>query len=341
MTHHTHSLLPSRHILPDTMRRLVLTIMLIAGAIGAYAQNDVQLTQYWAVPTYYNPAFTGSTDYLRIRGGAKLQWIGIHNAPKSFLGTADSPLKIGKKRIGLGVNAMQESLGLFSNMLINVQASYKFKALKGEFSVGIQGGYYNTKFKGSEIYIPDNDDYHESTDTSLPNQDLVGNSFDLSAGISYTHKYFTLGLSGLHLLAPKVKLNIEGSESNDSENYETDLPRALYFTASGNIPLKNTLFELQPSLLVKSDLTDFGAEATLRATYNKFITFGVGYRWKDAISVMVGATFKNFFLGYAYDYPTTAIAKGSSGSHELVAGYQLKLDFSSKNKNKHRSIRIM
>ena len=56
---------------------------------------------------------------------------------------------------------------------------------------------------------------------------------------------------------------------------------------------------------------------------------------------MVGAEFKNFFLGYAYDYPTSAINKASSGSHELVAGYQLKLDFSGKNRNKHRSIRIM
>lgn len=341
MTHHTHSLLPGRHILPDTMRGLVLTIILIAGVIAAYAQNDVQLTQYWAVPTYYNPAFTGSTDYLRIRGGAKLQWIGIHNAPKSFLGTADSPLKIGKKRIGLGVNAMQESLGLFSNMLINVQASYKFKALKGEFSVGIQGGYYNTKFKGSEIYIPDNDDYHESTDTSLPNQDLVGNSFDLSAGISYTHKYFTLGLSGLHLLAPKVKLNIEGSESNDSENYETDLPRALYFTASGNIPLKNTLFELQPSLLVASDFSDFTGEADLRVRYNKMFTLGVGYRWKSALKAELSAEIKNFFLGYAYEYPLSSIAKASSGSHEILAGYRLKIDFSKKNRNKHRSIRLM
>jgi len=51
--------------------------------------------------------------------------------------------------------------------------------------------------------------------------------------------------------------------------------------------------------------------------------------------------YKNFFLGYSYEYPLSAIAKASSGSHEIVAGYQLKLDFSQKNKNRHRSIRIM
>jgi hypothetical protein len=79
----------------------------------------------------------------------------------------------------------------------------------------------------------------------------------------------------------------------------------------------------------------------MRATYNRFLSFGVGYRYKSAISAMVAAEFKNFFIGYAYDYATSAIAKASSGSHELVIGYKLKLNFEDKNRNKHRSIRIM
>ena len=115
----------------------------------------------------------------------------------------------------------------------------------------------------------------------------------------------------------------------------------VYFMGGGNFPIKNTLFELQPSFLVKSDFNMFTAEVSARARYNKFLSFGVGYRWKDAVTVMAGAEFKNFFLGYAYDYPVSAIGKASSGSHEIIAGYQLKLDFSGKNRNKHRSIRIM
>lgn len=305
------------------------------------AQSDPQLTQYWAVPTYFNPAATGDTDFIRIRGGARLQWIGIENAPKSFLATADMPLKIGKQRIGLGIDFSQESLGLFSNLLANVQASYKRNMLKGRLSVGIQIGYYNSAFKGSKVYVPDDDDYHQGADQSIPTTDISGNSIDFSAGVRYTHKYFSVGISGLHLLQPTVKMQVEGSESTESQQFETELTRALYFTADGNIPIKNSLFVLQPSLLVRTNFSDFSADVTARAVYNKFISFGVGYRWNDAVSVMVGAEFKNFFLGYAYDYPLSAIAKGSSGSHEIIAGYQLKLDFSEKNRNKHRSIRIM
>ena len=117
----------SIHRLSGVIRLLPALIIYIVCALSATAQSDMMLTQNWAVPTLYNPAATGSTDYVRIRAGAKLQWLGITNAPKSFFGVADSPLKIGSKRIGLGVNLSQESLGLFSNLLANVQASYKFR----------------------------------------------------------------------------------------------------------------------------------------------------------------------------------------------------------------------
>lgn len=323
------------------LRLLPALIVSLILSIPASAQSDMMLTQNWAVPTLYNPAATGSTDYVRIRAGAKLQWLGITNAPKSFFGVADSPLKIGTKRIGLGVNLSQESLGLFSNLLANVQASYKFRLFKGTFSVGLQGGYYNSRFRATDIYIPDEDDYHQSSDTSLPTQDLSGNAFDFSAGIHYQHKYFSIGVAGLHLLNPVVKMNVQGTEASDSHEYETELKRSLYLTADGNIPIKNTLFSLQPSILASTDFNNFTAQATMRATYNKFITFGAGYRWQEAVYAMIGAEFKNFFVGYAYDYPLSAIGKASSGSHELILGYQLKLDFSGKNKNKHRSIRIM
>ena len=200
---------------------------------------------------------------------------------------------------------------------------------------------FNSRFSGSDVYIPDDDDYHQPTDPGIPTQDLSGNSVDISLGLNYTHRLFYVGVSAMHVTSPKVNLVVEGNESTEAQQYETELARTVYFEAGSNIALRNTLFELQPSLIAATDFNSFSADVTLRATYNKFITFGIGYRWKDAVSVMIGAHYRNFFLGYAFDYPTSAIARASSGSHELVAGYQLKLDLSGKNKNKHRSIRIM
>lgn len=331
-----------RRIINRLIIAITVVVALMGGGRKAMAQNDPQFVQYWAVPTFYNPAYLGQKDFVRIRLGANLQWLGIKRAPQSYIVTADMPVKLGKKqRMGVGVTGMMESIGLYGNTWVSAQASYQFRVLKGVLSVGIQPAYYNTKFKGSEVYIPEGDDYHQPDDEALPKEDVAGQAFDLSAGISYTHKYFSVGISALHILEPKIELSEDNASDTETTQFSATVPRQMYFMADGNIPIKNSLFSLQPSLLVRTDFSNFSAEVTLRSTFKQFISFGLGYRWKDALSAMIGAEFKNFFLGYAYSYPLSPLNRASSGSHEIVAGYMVKLNFGDKNKNKHRSIRIM
>lgn len=339
--------------LKNPIVRFFTLLTVIAAAVAVWAprasaQTDARLTQYWAVPTYYNPGAVGETDFVRIRGGSRLQWLGIDNAPTTFLATADAPMKIGKKRIGLGVMLQQEKAGLYSNITADLQFGYKINLFKGVLTTALQVGLLNEKFKGSEVFIPDDDDYHQSTDEAIPMTDVGGNALDLGIGAYYLHKKFWAGLSLLHANNPTVTFTTESGESapgtaggESAKNFEFQAPRTLYFMAGSNIPIKNTLFELIPSVLVRSDFTFTTFDVTARFRYNKFISAGVAYRYNDAVSAMIGVDFKGFFVGYSFDYPTTAIAKASSGSHEIFAGYSLKLDFSEKNKNKHKSIRIM
>lgn len=154
--------------LDNTYRRLLATLAALLTVLSVSAQFDTQLSQYWAMPAYYNPAATGTTDYLHIGGGTRLQWIGIPKAPKAFLAGADMPVKLFGKRIGVGVMVQQESLGLFSNLNAGAQASYKMKLFKGTLSIGVQLGLFDQGFKGSEVYIPDGDDYHEKTTMQSP-----------------------------------------------------------------------------------------------------------------------------------------------------------------------------
>lgn len=201
-----------------------MTLLFIAvGSTTTFAQFDTQLSQYWAMPAYYNPAAIGTTDYLHISAGARLQWVGIPNAPSAFLGGADMPVKLGKKRIGVGAIVQHESLGLFSNLNAGVQAAYKLKLFGGQLSVGVQVGIFDQGFKGTDVYIPSGDDYHETTDDAIPTSDLHGTAFDLNMGVWYTHKYFWAGLSATHLTQPTVKLNT--SEGTDESGYESQMNR--------------------------------------------------------------------------------------------------------------------
>ena len=327
------------------LRKILLAAIVLAGftaaAPHAASQSDAQFSQYYAVKNYYNPAAVGTGDLLNIRGGGRMQWVGIDNAPKSFAATAEMPLKIGKKRIGVGLLMQQESLGLYKNLTLGLQAGYKFKLFKGELTAGLQLGFINEAFKGSDVLLPDDDNYHQGNDDAIPTQDLNGYAFDIAVGAFYTRGNWWGGISLTHANQPVVSLNSDSGQDGQEKNYEFQVGRTLYFMAGGNIPVKNTLFEVMPSMLVKTDFTFTTAEITARVRYNRFLSAGLGYRYDDALTISVAAEIKGFYVGYAYDYPTSAIAKASSGSHEIFAGYSLKLDLSEKNKNKHKSIRIM
>ena len=321
--------------------RGLIVLAMVATGFDTNAQSDAQFSQYYQVKNYYNPAAIGTSDLLNIRGGMRMQWVGIDNAPRTFAATAEMPFKLFNKRFGVGMLMQQESLGLYKNMNIGVQAGYKLKLFKGELTVGLQLGFINETFKGSEVILPDGDNYHQNNDEAIPMNDLNGNAFDVSVGAFYTRGMWWGGLSMTHLTQPTISLKTETGDNTMDKSYEFQVGRTLYFMAGCNIPIKNTLFELMPSVFVKSDFTFTTGEATARLRYNKFLTAGIGYRYNDAVTISLGAEFKGFFLGYAYDYATSEIAKASSGSHEIFAGYSLKLDLSEKNKNKHKSIRIL
>lgn len=323
--------------------RLSLLLAVLSASFRAAAQADVQFSQYYEVPSYYNPSAIGLTDFLRIRGGMRMQWVGIDGAPRDFVGTADMPLKLMGKRFAVGVMFDTDKAGLYNSLNAGAQFAYTRRLLGGNISVGLQVGLFDQGFKGSEIYIPDDDNFHDSNDDGIPDRDIHGTALDLAFGLWYSHRYFSAGISATHLTSPTVTMTAEsasGGQTTDRE-FQFQVRRTLYFTAQSNIPINNTLFEIVPSVLVKSDFSFTTGEATVRCRYDKFLTFGLGYRWRDAIIASVAAEFKNIFIGYSYDYATSAIAKASSGSHEVFAGYRMKIDMSDKNRHRHKNIRLM
>lgn len=349
------------------VRRIFIAVAFLAAAFGASGQQaEPLLSQYYEMPAFYNPGAIGRYDFINIRAGARLQWVGIDRAPVSIVGTADMPFKLGNKRLAVGLALQQESYGLYRNTTLGVMAGYTFKLFGGTLTPGLRIGLLNQTFRGSEVYIPDGDDFHTPGDDALPTSDVGGNAFDIGAGLHYARRGFWAGVGLLHANAPTVRFSTDGtgsggtmsgsrdgddgsssagddggSTSSDVKNYEFPVDRSLYFMAGGNISIKNTLFELMPSIIVGSDFSDINGIATARLRYNKLITAGASYRYRDGIAIHLALELKNFYVGYTYEYPLSAISRASSGSHELIAGYALKLDLGEKNRNKQKSIRIL
>ncbi len=352
-------------------RILAAILAVVAGSLSLSAQMaEPLLSQYYEMPAFYNPGSVGRSDRIIVRGGARLQWLGISHAPVSFAAVGDMPFKIGEKVIGLGLSLQQESYGLWRNTTIDAMAGYRFKLFGGTLMPGIRIGLVNQSFKGSDVYLPDDDDYHQATDDAIPTRDVGGKALDLGLGVYFARPRFNMGLSLLHLNAPTITFESEGlgsgamSGSRDGEDgsdppssnepggssgsdkevkkYEFPVSRSLYFTAGGNIPIKNTLFELMPSVIVGYDLADeLTGIATARLRYNKMLTAGLSYRYNDGIALHLALEIKDFYLGYTYEYPLSAISRASSGSHEIIAGYAFKLDMGDKNRHRQKSVRLL
>ena len=333
----------------------LIPIIVLTGFHNLRAQFDMQLSNYWAVINYYNPAYAGQNSTLDATLVSRIQWLGIEGAPRSTALTAHMPYKLFGKVHGVGASMYNDRSGLFSVTMYSGQYAWKKKMFKGDFSIGIQGGYINQSFDGTKVEIP-TDDYHEQKDEAIPTSLVSGSSIDGALGIFFSKEKWFAGLSVTHLLSPTITLN---------ENYYFEIPRSYYFVAGYNIQLSNPLLELRPSLLVKTMemsslyldadslvekvetntmkamLRNSQLDVSVRMIYNKQLWGGLSWRKGDALTLMFGGKFKMIEAGYAYDFPISRIIKESTGSHEIFIRYSMEIDLNKKVKNKYKSVRIL
>lgn len=344
---------------------LVITIFFLSFTPKVLkAQFDTQLSNYWAMMNYFNPASAGYSGKLEVGGLYRLQWLGVENAPKSGLIVGDMPLKLGKKSHGVGINMYNDQIGFFKTTVFSGQFSYKMKLFSGDLGIGVQAGYIDESFDGSNVKLPDNmeEEGSEGGNAGSSNQDeafpgqATSSSFDAAFGFFYYKPKWYVGLSVTHLTAPKLEL---------TENVLMEVPRSYYFTAGYNIQLNNPLIELRPSFLVKAtEVSSFYLEGdtalvptkgntlkgiwsqtqidiSLRMIYNKSLWGGISWRKDDAVVVMLGGRFKMFEVGYAYDFPLSSIRTSTTGSHELFIKYALDMDIKKGKKGRYKSVRIL
>ena len=205
-------------------------------------------------------------------------------------------------------------------------------------SVGVQPGVFSQTFRGKEVIMAEDAEHQEGNDEAIPKQDVSGTAFDANVGVYFSHPYFWTGLSVTHVTSPSIELKVN-RESIDF--YEFKASRTYYFMGGGNIPINNTLFDIQPAVMFATDLKAWTAQVAGRVRYNRMLSIGAGYRWKDAVTAFIGVNLKDAYIGYAYDYPVSAISKATFGSHEVFINYRVKLDKNEKNKNKQKSVRLM
>ncbi len=313
--------------------------MAVVVALGVSAQSDAALSHFWLGRSYYNPAAAGEYNGIHMNVGSRMQWVDFRHAPMNFYVTVDAPYKFMGQLFAGGVKAEYERIGLYTNTRIGAQIAYKRRFGRHLMvSVGIQPGVFSQTFRGAEAITPAADQENPGNSDIIPNSDVSGTAFDANVGAFVSHPKFWAGFAVTHVTSPGIELK----QSRESmEVYEFKVSRGYNFMAGGNIPINNTLFEIQPSGMFFATDKVWTAQVATMVRYNRMLNIGAGYRWKDAVTAFIGVNLKNAYIGYAYDYPVSAISKATFGSHEVFVTYNVKLDKREKNKNKQKSVRLM
>ena len=206
------------------MKHFIIAIVgLVISATQVCAQYDPSFAHYWAMEPSFNPASVGKEAKLNVAGAYSLQLAGFENNPKTMYVAADMPFYAVGSYHGVGVQLLNDEIGLFSHKRLSVQYAYQKRLLGGKLSAGVQVGMLGETFDGSKVELGDDPD-----DPAFASSSVNGTGLDLSAGVYYVARNWYVGLSALHLNSPVVAIG---------ETNELSIDPTYYFTAGYNIRL--------------------------------------------------------------------------------------------------------
>jgi type IX secretion system PorP/SprF family membrane protein len=278
----------------------------------SFAQQLPQYTQYMFNDFVMNPAIAGRSDYWEAKSNNRYQWVGITDAPRTYILSLQGPLK--NRKMGLGGTLFTDIVGPTRRTGINMAYAYHIK-LSSEYklSFGINAGILQYAVDGSKI-TP-----HDPGDPILSPNYQSALAPDIGAGVYlYSSKlYVSLGFPQLY------QSNLKFFTYQNTKNSTL----AIHFY--GLVGYKLNIgedFILEPAVLVKYvDPVQYSIpvkiDCGLKFSYQNKVWIGANFRTKDAVSAMLGYMFNNWMMvGYSYDYSITHLRGYNSGTHEVMLG---------------------
>lgn len=290
-------------------KSILFLVLLILVVVQVKAQQLPQYSNYMINNFAMNPAVAGSNSYFEGISTNRYQWVGLTDAPRTYILTAQGPTKF--SNMGLGGQLYTDIVGPTRRTGISLSYAYHIKvAEKVKVSLGLSAGMVQFAVDGSKITLRDPDLVITQSLQSVISPDFGAGIYAYS-----TDKKWYVGASVPQILQSKINF------VNVITSSQSTLARHYYITAGYKYKL-NEDFVLEPSACVQyAKPAPVTFDLGLRAIYHDKIWLGTMYRYLDAVAAMVGFKLQeNITFVYSYDFTTSNIRKYSSGTHELMIG---------------------
>lgn len=279
------------------------------------AQQNPQYTMYRFNPLVFNPAAAGSRDALSLAGTFRAQWVGIDGAPMTGSFSVHSPLP--NDRLAVGLTYTIDRIGPTMTNTISGAFAYRLpvgKSKKIKVSFGISAGVQNYRSALSTVQTNggagSDPSFQSNINLWIP---------QVGAGVYVYSDKFYVGVAVPQLLPNSLmKKNMLGLDSTSAHQYYQLYATAGYVFSLGKkvkfIP--STMMKYVP----KYAPIDFDFNATF--VFIDRIWIGASYRLSDSYGFMASFLITpQLRVAYAYDLTVSPLSKFTTGSHEIMLGY--------------------
>lgn len=292
-------------------RLLYISILSLGIASSSYGQQIPQYSQYMLNDYILNPATTGQHDYWEVKSNNRLQWVGITDAPRTFILSGHGPFR--RFNMGMGAAVFADITGPTSRVGIYLSYAYHLKLSKSlKLGMGLSFGLLQYRIDGTKVTL------YENGDPVFPNQMMTVYAADATFGLNLKHKNFNFGISLPQLIGNDLKF-LESQQDPQSR-------LARHYMAMGGYTFRIGDFGIQPNFLLKYVTpAPPQIDGGLKLDWRDQFWIGAAYRHKDAVSFMGGLAYKDMLvIGYSYDMATSNLKNYSSGTHEIMVGVRFK-----------------
>lgn len=312
------------------IKRLVLHIVILSFGISASGQ-DVQLTQYYNVPSYLNPSMVGmGAEYMKVMTHTRFQWRGLQAGNfTNYIGMEKAWADINS---GAGIMIGHDNQGSASMRTLDIQGQYAYGFNINEnerISLGINIGIVHRKL-GNDLIFPDQYTSTGITGSGSADNFNGANRFypDIGGGAIFYSKHLWVGLSAFHINRPDQSFTdvadrlpsridfhagykIDFSETKFNKLHHHKMDRHLY--PIFNYKLQGKSDQMKIGLYFKWDLLILGT--MYRGIPTK--RYNNEFRNNESLIFMGGIKYNNLHITYSYDAVISQLAGQANGAHEL------------------------
>ncbi len=294
----------------------IIQLVLFMGLPVLSEAQDPEFTQTMGTPSYFNPAFCGIQQNLRVGLQYRDQW---PNAPGSIISIAASAdMGIPSINSGVGLMYMNDQAADADLTTNTINAYYAYEVKLGPRSYlrfGINPSIFQRSVNSGQL-VYGNQINPQTGVIQGSNGGTVSTAFipNMSAGALFYNNNFYAGLAAYNIFEPNESL-VNG--------YAT-LPRKFVVQAGYYLSLGQIMFN--PYVLAMDQGTFRQVLPGVNATLGLF-TLGASFRQTDpnadAVNFLIGFAKGIFKVCYSYDLTVSDARAAATGSHELSLVVQL------------------